>query len=98
MDIIISEIKVTNEEKIKEFDIIHNKITYFLEHRFSHLNKKSKIKEKVNINLEINTNTEINMDLVKRVYIKLFKEPTDGIFDINKLKVIEKHLKRNNLI
>ena len=60
----------------------------------SDLNEKSNKK----VNLEINTNTTIKIDLVKIVYIKLFKEPIDGIYDINKLKVIEKHLKHNNLI
>ena len=60
----------------------------------SDLNEKSNKK----VNIEINTNTSIKMNLVKIVYIKLFKEPIDGIYDINKVKIIEKHLKRNNLI
>ena len=98
MDIIISEIEVTDEEKIKEFNIITDKITFFLDNRFSHLNEKSKIKEKINIDVKINTNTEIKMDLVKIVYNKLFKEPINGIYDNDKLAVIEKHLKRKNLI
>ena len=98
MDIIISEINQTDEEKIGEFNNVKDKITYFLNERFSDLNEKSKINEKVNIDIKINTNTVINMDLVKIVYNKLFKEPLNGIYDINKLKVIEKHLKHNNLI
>ena len=98
MDIIISEINQTDEEKIGEFNNVKDKVTYFLNNRFSNLNESSKIKEKVNIDLQINTNIKINMDLVKIVYNKLFKEPINGIYDINKLKVIEKHLKHNNLI
>ena len=87
MDITIEEI---NEDK--EFNIIKDIKERLLNN--SDLNEKSN--EKVNI--EINTNITIKIDLVKIVYIKLFKEPIDGIYDINKLKVIEKHLKHNNLI
>jgi hypothetical protein len=85
MDITITEID-------KEFNIIKDIKEQLLNN--SDLNEKSNKK----VNLEINTNTTIKIDLVKIVYIKLFKEPIDGIYDINKLKVIEKHLKHNNLI
>jgi len=98
MDIIISEIEISDDIKIKEFNIIKGKITHFLSNRFSNLDEKSKPKEKVNIDININTNTEAKMNLVNIIYIKLFKEPVNGIYDINKLKVIEKHLKRGNLI
>tara|TARA_B110000211_G_scaffold233638_1_gene300415 strand:+ start:1260 stop:1556 length:297 start_codon:yes stop_codon:yes gene_type:complete len=98
MDIIISEIKLTDKEKVKEFDNIKTQITYFLNNRYLDLNEKLKINEKVDIDVKLNTNTEIKIDLVKIAYIKLFKQPTNGIYDINKLKIIKKHLKLNNLI
>jgi len=74
--------------EIKETKIENIKQNTYIKDSFSHLNEKVKI----------NTNTEIKIDLVKIIYIKLFKEPIDGIYDIKKIKVIEKHLKHNNLI
>jgi len=87
MDITITEID-------EEFNIIKD----IKEILLNDLNEKSNEKSNKKVNIEINTNTTIKIDLVKIVYIKLFKEPIDGIYDINKLKVIEKHLKHNNLI
>jgi len=107
MDIIITEI--IEEENINEFNNIKNEITHSL-NRFSDEKsntetsvKKSNTetsvkKSNTETSVKINTNTQINIDLVKIIYDKLFKKPIDNMYDINRLKVIEKHLKQNNLI
>ena len=89
MDIIITEI--IEEENINEFNNIKNEITHSL-------NRFSDEKSNTETSVKINTNIQINIDLVKIIYDKLFKKPINNMYDINRLKVIEKHLKQNNLI
>lgn len=98
MDIIITEI--IEEENINEFNNIKNEITHSL-NRFSDekSNTETSVKKtNTETSVKLNTNTQINIDLVKIIYDKLFKKPIDNMYDINRLKVIEKHLKQNNLI
>ena len=98
MDIIIKEIDLSDDEKIKEFNEIQQKVEFFLSNRYSNLSKIAKKKEKTKINLKLATKTTVKMDLVKYTYNKLFSIPDDGIYDENKLEIIKKHLKRKNLI
>ena len=48
--------------------------------------------------LLLHTSIVIMNNFQKETYDKLFKKPIDNMYDINRLKVIEKHLKKNNLI
>jgi len=98
MDIIITEIIEDNGIKIQNFNNEKDKILDFLKNRFLNLSDACKKKEKINSNIKLNTNINTSFDLVKIVYGKLFNLPHDGIYDHDKLKVIQKHLKKNNLI
>jgi hypothetical protein len=98
MDIIIKEIEYDDEDIIKEFDEVAEKITNFLQFRYYHLDSNAKKKERTNINIKLSTNTTIQMDLVKLTYIKLFNKPIDGNYDTKKIEIIKKHLKLKNLI
>ena len=93
MDIIITEIKEEKEEKEEKFDENINKVLNFMKKRYSKLSKtKEKRKDyKSNVNMNINERTSLNM--VTMIYIRLFGNPKDGKWNINKIKLIEESLK-----
>ena len=93
MDITITEIKEEKKEKEEKFDENISKVLNFMRKRYSKLSKtKEKRKDyKSNVNLNINERTSLSM--VTMIYIRLFGNPKDGKWDVNKIKLIEESLK-----
>tara|TARA_B110001450_G_C17515012_1_gene438061 strand:+ start:41 stop:340 length:300 start_codon:yes stop_codon:yes gene_type:complete len=99
MDIVIEEIiENKDDEKIKKFNEMQDKVIYYLNNRFKNLNEKLKEENKITPPVDLNTKTNIGIDLVKLAYSKLFGIPKDGNYECWKVELIKKHLKQKNLI
>tara|TARA_B100001063_G_C16776850_1_gene566285 strand:+ start:3282 stop:3569 length:288 start_codon:yes stop_codon:yes gene_type:complete len=91
MDITIIEIKEGKKEK---FDKNIKKTLDYMRKRYSKLSKTKEKKRDYKANVSLNTNEKTSLNMSTIVYVHMFGNPKDGIWDENKLKLIEETLKK----